>query len=151
MNIRGTRSPGPLVVVLSIAALGLAGCGSSDSAGEEDGTAPSSSVPSTPAPSSAAPTSDADPATLEGGCDILLGDEGILDAALAITTSDDPDRERVQNRLLAIVSAENDSLADPAGQLVDYLDDPAEYIEDGEPDVSVTTADADIRETCDVL
>lgn len=151
MNIRGSRSPGPLVVVLSIAALAVAGCGSSDSDGEEGSTAPSSSAPSKPAPSSAAPTSDADPATLEGGCDILLGDEGILDAALSITTSDDPDRARVQDRLFAIVTAENESLADAAGQLVDYLDDPAEYIEDGEPDASVTTADADIRETCDVL
>ncbi|MET0449147.1 MAG: hypothetical protein ABW004_12095 [Aeromicrobium sp.] len=93
-----------------------------------------------------------DPATLEGGCEILLGDDGALDAALAFRDSgDDDERTRVQERIFAIVTAENESLADPAGQLVDYLDDPDAYIEDGKLSSTITTAVSDIRETCDVL
>ena len=149
MHVRGLSSRRPLVVVVAVAALGLAGCGTSDS----DGEAPASPAPSTTkAATTAAPVSSADPATLEGGCDILLGDEGILDAALAAGEADDTaERQRVQERLFAIVSAENDSLADAAGQLVDYLDDPSAYVTGDELDASITTAESDIRETCDVL
>ena len=149
MHVRGLSSRRPLVVVVAVAALGLAGCGTSDSGGET----PASPAPSTTkAATTAAPVSSADPATLEGGCDILLGDEGILDAALAAGEADDTaERQRVQERLFAIVSAENDSLADAAGQLVDYLDDPSAYVTGDELDASITTAESDIRETCDVL
>jgi hypothetical protein len=150
MQITGTRSRGPVVVVMAIVALGVAGCGSSDS-DVETPAGPSTSSTG-PAPSSAGPISSGDPATLEGGCDILLGDEGVLDAALAAGEGDDEaERQRVQDRLFAIVSAENDSLGDAAGQLVDYLDDPSAYMKDGELDASITTAEADVRETCDVL
>ena len=150
MHLRGVgQRGGSLAIIVVVAALGLAGCGSSDS----DQDAPSSpATSSAAAPSSAAPTSSGDPATLDGGCDILLGDEDLLEAALAAGEGDDAaERQRVQDRLFTIVSAKNDSLADPVGQLVDYLDDPSAYVEDGELDASVTTAESDIRETCDVL
>jgi hypothetical protein len=151
MQITGSMSRGPVVVVMAIVALGVSGCGSSDSDAETPASPSTSSTG--PAPSSSAgPISSGDPATLDGGCDILLGDEGILDAALAAGEGDDDaERQRVQDRLFAIVSAKNDSLGDAAGQLVDYLDDPSAYVKDGELDASVTTAEADIRETCDVL
>ena len=42
----------------------------------------------------------------------------------------------------------NKELADPAGQLVDFLDDPDEYVEDGKPVTLITDAVAKIRSTC---
>jgi hypothetical protein len=150
MDLRGVgQRGGSLAIMVTVAALGLAGCGASDS----DGETPSSPATSAAAPpTSAAPASSGDPATLEGGCDILLGDEDLLAAALAAGEGDDAaERQRVQERLFTIVSAKNESLADPVGQLVDYLDDPSAYVEDGELDASITTAEADIGATCDVL
>ncbi|MET0929362.1 MAG: hypothetical protein ABWX74_07580 [Aeromicrobium sp.] len=149
--IRVGQRGGSVAVMMAIAVLGVASCGSSASDGGT-ATAPTTSPADVPTTEPASTPSTADPATLEGGCEILLGDEGVLDAALAFPESDDDaERTRVQERLFAIVAAENDSLGDPAGQLVDYLDDPAAYIVDGELSSTITAAEADIRETCDVL
>lgn len=141
MRADGVRWRGrSLAVVVTAVVLGVAGCGSSDSSSDGASGGAATGAPTT-----------ADPSTLEGGCEILLGDERVLDATLEAAEGDDAERSRVQERLFAIVAAENDSLGDAAGQLVDYLDDPSAYVEDGELSADVSAAVADVRETCDVL
>jgi hypothetical protein len=133
---------------MMVAMLGTAACGSSAS-DDESPAAPTSAAP--PA-SSSPPVSGVDPSTLEGGCEIVFGDEDLLKAALKFPKSkDEAERARIQERLFSIVSAKNESLGDAAGQLVDYLDDPSAYIENGKPVSSISVAISDIRETCDSL
>ena len=98
-------------------------------------------------------SASADPATVAGACEILVGKDHTLDAAMAFpkqneSSADKALRGEVQERLFSIVVANNKELADPAGQLVDFLDDPEEYIEDGKPVALITDAVAKIRSTC---
>jgi hypothetical protein len=98
-------------------------------------------------------SASADPATVAGACEILVGQEHVLDDAMEFpkqdeSTEDEARREEVQGRLFAIVVANNKELADPAGQLVDFLDDPEEYVEHGKPIALITDAVVKIRTTC---
>jgi hypothetical protein len=98
-------------------------------------------------------SASADPATVAGACEILVGKDHTLDDAMAFpkqkeSAADKALRGDVQERLFSIVAANNEELADPAGQLVDFLDDPEEYIEDGKPVTLITDAVAKIRSTC---
>jgi hypothetical protein len=101
----------------------------------------------------AGPRSD-DPATLAGGCAILTGESGAMAQALKYPIENEPPadeqrRSEIQNRLFAIVTANNPKLADPAGQLVDYLDDPEAYVaEDGRLVDLITEAVDAIKKAC---
>lgn len=104
------------------------------------------------------PRSD-DPATLVGGCAILSGKSGALAQAMTYVPGredteaiDDRRRGEIQDWLFAVVQAENPKLAAPAGQLVDFLDDPAGYVdEDGELSDSVIAAIATMQSECGSL
>lgn len=96
----------------------------------------------------------ADPATLAGACDILVGEGRAVQEALGFprkkeSSADETRRGQIQDRLFTVVVAGHKDLADPAGQLVDFLDDPEEYVEDGQLSPSVLRAFSDIRETCE--
>ncbi len=133
-----------IAVTLACVAVLASGCGSSDSGGSSDKPA------SEPTTSSSAA---ADPATLAGACEILVGKEHAVDDAMTFpkakeSAADAAFRQDVQQRLFSVVTANNKELTDPAGQLVDFLDDPDEYIEDGKPVAIITRAVSKIRSTC---
>lgn len=96
-----------------------------------------------------------DPATVEGACGLLMGD-GLLADALEYPKVDESEKDRIrrseiQERLMSIVFAdiENDMpLASSAGQIVDFLDDPEAYVEDGKLSPVVTAEVAEIKKTC---
>ncbi|KRC63715.1 hypothetical protein ASE12_02390 [Aeromicrobium sp. Root236] len=96
----------------------------------------------------------ADPATLAGGCEILMGKGKVAQAALGFTgkkesAADKASRGRLQDQLFTVVGANNPKLADPAGQLVDFLDDPAAYLDDdGKVGSTVLRAFSDIQKAC---
>ncbi len=107
-----------------------------------------------PAPNPAEPTSqapadvDADPTTVEGACAILVGPEALVDVVLSFPDERDVEqdadlRETTQQELFEIVAADLPDLSDPAGELVDYLDDPEAYAPE-----DLTAAVDTIRTTC---
>lgn len=100
------------------------------------------------------PRSD-DPATMAGGCAILTGKSGAVAQAMRFypvpdkSAADERRRAETQDRLFALVAANNPKLADPAGQLVDFLDDPAGYVNaDGKLDDSISSAVRTIETAC---
>jgi hypothetical protein len=122
-----------------MAAVLLSSCGSGSDGSSSDG----SSRPS--------PTND--PATVEGACRIMLdGPDDLLQQTLTFPrpkSASAADRSAaIQEQLFEIVAAEQETLADPVGVLVDFLDDPRAYTKDGKLDDSITQAVATIRTTC---
>jgi hypothetical protein len=103
-----------------------------------------------------------DPGTVEGACKLLIEDE-VLAGTLTYpkdreTAADESRRSVLQDQLFSIVTAGMEAspdespqadLADSAGQLVDFLDDPKEYVEDGHLVPLVSDAVAKIKKTCD--
>ena len=94
-----------------------------------------------------------DPASVAGACEILVGKDHAVQDALEFpkdkeTAADEQRRGEIQDRLFTVVVANTKGLADPAGQLVDFLDDPDEYIENGKPVALITDAVSRIRSTC---
>jgi hypothetical protein len=127
-------------LLLAACVLGLAACGTSDDA-EARNPAPGSS--------SASPTFDVPDVDPGKPCPALLGDDGLVALALGGLDLDEDERAQVQDALFEIVLAGPADLQDPAGQLVDYLDDPPEYQPlDGGPDDIVTAAATAIRTGC---
>jgi len=95
----------------------------------------------------------ADPASLAGGCEILVGEGRAVQEALGFprkkeSAADKTLRSTIQDQLFTVVSAGNPKLSDPAGQLVDFLDDPDAYVEDGTLAPIVLRAFSDIRKAC---
>ena len=95
----------------------------------------------------------ADPATIAGACDILVGKGHTVQDAMEFpkdkeTAADEQRRGEIQDQLFTIVVANTKGLADPAGQLVDFLDDPDEYVENGKPVALITETVSKIRGTC---
>lgn len=101
------------------------------------------SVPATP-----------DPATRAGACTILLGKEKLAELAVDVlkksaTFEDDGRRlSEVQNKLMAVVYSHTSRLWRPAGKLVDFLDAPDAFFENGKLDPRVGRTVATIREVC---
>lgn len=95
-----------------------------------------------------------DPATLAGGCAILTGKSGAMTQAMKYpmeneSPADKRRRRDIQSRLFALVVANNPKLSDPAGQLVDFLDNPeAAVVKNGSLDDSITAAVETIENTC---
>lgn len=98
--------------------------------------------------------------TLTSNCEQLVGNRGLVARALALTypdgvTSTNPDgntdafRLEVQDGLANIVFSGDKRLADPVGQLVDFLDDPPTYLRSKDLTAKVRRAAAEIRRTCD--
>ncbi|MET0820614.1 MAG: hypothetical protein ABWY58_06595 [Aeromicrobium sp.] len=54
----------------------------------------------------------------------------------------------IQEQMFTIVAAEQETLAEPVGVLIDFLHDPRYYVKDGRIDDSITEAAATIRSTC---
>ena len=96
----------------------------------------------------------ADPATLAGGCEILVGGDGLAQQALTFpkkpeSAADKRLRHEIQDKLSSVVFENaHKNLANPAGQLVDFLDDPTAYVEAGKLSNSVTRAYARIQKAC---
>lgn len=108
---------------------------------------------SLPEDGSPAQSSAANPATLAGGCAMLVGDDDLVRRALNFprdpeSASDERLRYEIQEALFSIVLAGHKKLSDPAGQLVDFLDDPEAYLEGDQPGTAITAAIAEIREAC---
>lgn len=107
-------------------------------------------------------TASPDPATLAGGCEILLGGEPTLvDQTLSALRKEqmpDTDMEAydLQDRLFAVTTAQlleakakrDRALGPPAGELGDFLDAPTYFVEDGRLDPRVTRTVARIRALC---
>jgi len=90
-----------------------------------------------------------DPATLAGGCAILVGKDDLAVRAFEYRGPANTDEaSELQQRLFAIVVSFNKELTDPAGQLVDFLDDPAGYVENGEVIPKVAREMDRVRELC---
>lgn len=98
---------------LGLAALVLvAGCGSHSGGGPE--------------------ARHADPATHEGACSILVGEDDLVQRTLAFGHRPAGERDistlaHLQDRLFSVVVARAPGLWSAAGELVDYLDDPDSY------------------------
>ncbi|MCO7239073.1 hypothetical protein [Aeromicrobium sp. CnD17-E] len=124
-----------------LAAIGLAlltGCGGSD----DDG----SSADASASPSASAALPSLDPAN---PCPALVGDDGLVDRALAGADLSHDERQSLGEALFPVVSSGPKNLQDPVGQLVDYLDDPEAYQPlDGGSDDEVTAAAKAIRSAC---
>lgn len=128
------------VLATAIAAVLMSGCGTSDSSGD-------------PAVSPGTNLSSPDPVTLAGACDILVGEGRAVQEALGFPRKQESSADRVlrgeiQEQLFSVVVADNKDLADPAGQLVDFLDDPEAYVENGQLSSTVLQAFSSIREIC---
>ncbi|NRQ51309.1 hypothetical protein [Aeromicrobium stalagmiti] len=140
-----------LVGGLVLLAAMTTGCTSSD-----DGEASSGDTAPSTESTAAAKVS---PKTLEGACSLLVGPaaryvDDALAAGEAVRTSGgalaNVDRAtEVQNQLFTVVAEGPAELKDPAGQLVDYLDDPEAYVEAGDLDPLVTEAAVEIKKTCE--
>ncbi len=103
-----------------------------------------------------------DPATVKGACALLI-DEGLLAGALEFpkakeTDEDEFKRGDIQERIFSIGTASmfsevhgegSNDLAPVTGQLVDFLDDPKAYVEDGKLTSDVAGAVAKIKKTCE--
>jgi hypothetical protein len=102
--------------------------------------------------SSRSPTTN-DPATVEGACRIMLdGPDDLLRQTLSFPRPKSASAARlsstIQEQLFTIVASGQETLAEPVGVLVDFLDDPRAYSEDGKLDDSITEAADTIRRTC---
>lgn len=95
-----------------------------------------------------------DPSTLSGSCSLLVGpNETFVADAMAIgkqgkRAEDDDKAAKVQNSLFTLVSAGAPEIQDPAGQLVDYLDDPKAYQTVDGVSAMITDAAKDIQTAC---
>jgi hypothetical protein len=97
----------------------------------------------------------ADPATLRGGCQLLVGGDDLVGHVVSYlrepaTARDTASAYELQDRLMAPVDADNRRLANAAGELVDALDNPSAYVTAGGdlyPDV--VRAVARIRSWCE--
>jgi hypothetical protein len=94
-----------------------------------------------------------DPTTIEGACRIMLdGPDDLLRQTLSFPRPKSSSAARlsatIQEQLFTIVASGQETLAEPVGVLVDFLDDPRAYSKDGKPDDSITQAAATIRNTC---
>lgn len=94
-----------------------------------------------------------DPETRTGACTILTGKDRLADTAVGVTVTGRSDADDwavgiLQAKLMAVVFAQATSLWRPAGQLVDYLDDPAGYHEHGKVIGKVSRALARIHAVC---
>lgn len=103
----------------------------------------------------AAPADD-DPTqadTEAGVCETLLGADlaggGLVDEVFEVHTAPLEERFSTQDALFTIVVEGPEDLTDPVGTLVDYLDDPAVYIEDGQPSDTVEEALQMIHTACE--
>lgn len=103
-----------------------------------------------------------DPGAVGGACKLLIEDE-VLAETLTYpkeheTAADESQRSLLQDQLFSIVTADMEAspdesstradLADSAGQLVDFLDDPEVYVEDGKLTSDVAAAVAKIKKIC---
>lgn len=98
------------------------------------------------------PTRSSDLATLSGACEALLGEDGesgLVSALVAVHEEALEERQIVQEDLFAIVVDGPEELRDPAGELVDVLDDPGLYFEDGQHDADVQAAFDRIDGVCE--
>lgn len=135
MSPAARRTSGPLALLLA-APLLLAACSGSDD-GPRGSDEPSAS------------TSGSASLTLARACRELVGDDGLVARSLEAAEAPAAERQVLQDRLFAIVSAGPAALQDPAGTLVDFLDDPGAYQPlDGEDGDLVTAAASEIRDTC---
>ncbi|MFL6171910.1 MAG: hypothetical protein ACJ716_03355 [Marmoricola sp.] len=94
-----------------------------------------------------------DPASLAGGCTILVADGDLVQNTLDFGHRPAAERDiragtTLQDRLFALVASRNPVLGDPAGQLVDYLDDPDAYNDGAGTTDTVTRAVDRIRASC---
>jgi hypothetical protein len=96
-----------------------------------------------------------DPATLAGGCEILLGKGRLVTQSLAIRTlpgaTPGPEQKIVgdlQEQLVAFVVTRNKELMDPAVALIGFLDDPPTHLVDGKLDSKTTQSVAKIHHAC---
>lgn len=100
------------------------------------------------------PAAKPDPATRTGACQILRGDDELVEQVLAVASltpdqREDEDIDGMQERLMAVVFSHTTRLWKPAGELVDFLDDPGLYVErDGSLKEHVARAAADIERIC---
>jgi hypothetical protein len=93
--------------------------------------------------------------TTAAACDTLVGEDRLVQRASKFPRRDESDEDRaerveVQEGLSAAVVAGHETLADPAGQFADFLDDPEAYHENGTFSPLVITTFSAIWETCDV-
>lgn len=109
-------------------------------------------------------TKSIDPETIEGACTLLITDRLLADAmkfptGKKETKADETRRMDIQNRLFSIGVATmfeadfgdtNSELADnlPVGVIVDFLDDPEEYVDNGELSSDIASAAQKIEKAC---
>lgn len=104
--------------------------------------------------SGSTPVANADPATLDGSCGLLIGPEAALvDDALAagkaVVDGGQADQVAdVQNKLFELVAGGSAEIHDPAGTLVDYLDDPSAYTTDDKVSSTITDVVDQIKQAC---
>lgn len=103
-----------------------------------------------------------DPGTVEGACKLLIEDEVLAETLTypkdRAAAADESQRSLLQDQLFSIVTAGIEAspdesspqaeVADSAGQLVDFLDDPNEFVEDGKLSSDVAAAVARIKKAC---
>ncbi|RNL78562.1 hypothetical protein EFL95_05580 [Nocardioides marmorisolisilvae] len=94
-----------------------------------------------------------DPATTAGACAILVGKGDLVQRTLDFGHRAQGDRDdrttwELQERLSAVVMSQTKKLWSPAGQLVDYLDDPDGYNDGAGTIPKVTRAVDLIRSVC---
>lgn len=93
-----------------------------------------------------------DPNTLAGGCEIMLGQDDLVQAALDYgrhpSTRTGDKYFRFQERTFAVVAEHSTVLWQPVGDLIDYLDDPVTYNNDPDLYTRVTRAVGSIHRAC---
>lgn len=95
-----------------------------------------------------------DPATVAGACTILAGPDDLVGHVVAYLEQPTAQQNRgvaadLQERLMAVVEARTDRLMEPAGEMVDYLDDPSAWVTaDGSVDPRVSDMVQRVRRTC---
>ncbi len=103
----------------------------------------------------------ADPTTLAGTCEILVGTDDLAQQALTFPRKPESAankglRDEIQTRLSTVVfssyaagrSTNRKKLYNSTGELVDFLDDPSQFVEAGKIDARFTGALARIRKVC---
>lgn len=95
----------------------------------------------------------ADPATREGACSILVGEDDLVQRTLELGHRSAGERDvsllaHLQDRLFSVVLGKTHLLWAPAGELVDYLDDPDAYNRGAGTVPRVENAVARIRSVC---
>lgn len=126
------------VAALAAAAMLAAMAGCSDS---PDDNSAADNTPSAQAPSTAT-------LTLAQACASLTGGTGLVATALQGAGLTEATRSSTQTGLFTIVSGGPASLQGPAGQLVDFLDDPGAYTDGGQLSSTVTDAAAALTGAC---